>query len=61
MDQVTPIQVHSLLHEHWVQFRKGRAAVLGLFSIVLFFLLAVLGFNLLGDGLRDVLDPRMKE
>jgi ABC-type dipeptide/oligopeptide/nickel transport system permease subunit len=24
-------------------------------------LLAVLGFNLLGDGLRDVLDPRMKE
>jgi peptide/nickel transport system permease protein/dipeptide transport system permease protein len=24
-------------------------------------LVAVLGFNLLGDGLRDVLDPRMKE
>lgn len=24
-------------------------------------LLAVLGFNLLGDGLRDVLDPRLKE
>jgi ABC-type dipeptide/oligopeptide/nickel transport system permease subunit len=24
-------------------------------------LLAVLGFNLFGDGLRDVLDPRMKE
>lgn len=24
-------------------------------------LLAVLGFNLMGDGLRDVLDPRMKE
>jgi len=24
-------------------------------------LMAVLGFNLLGDGLRDVLDPRMKE
>jgi ABC-type dipeptide/oligopeptide/nickel transport system permease subunit len=22
--------------------------------------LAVLGFNLLGDGLRDALDPRMK-
>jgi ABC-type dipeptide/oligopeptide/nickel transport system permease subunit len=22
--------------------------------------LAILGFNLLGDGLRDVLDPRMK-
>jgi peptide/nickel transport system permease protein len=24
-------------------------------------LLAVLGFNLLGDGLRDILDPRMKD
>jgi ABC-type dipeptide/oligopeptide/nickel transport system permease subunit len=24
-------------------------------------LLAVLGFNLFGDGLRDVLDPRLKE
>ena len=24
-------------------------------------LLAVLGFNLMGDGLRDVLDPRMKD
>lgn len=23
-------------------------------------MLTVLGFNLLGDGLRDVLDPRMK-
>jgi ABC-type dipeptide/oligopeptide/nickel transport system permease subunit len=23
-------------------------------------LITVLGFNLLGDGLRDVLDPRMK-
>jgi ABC-type dipeptide/oligopeptide/nickel transport system permease subunit len=22
--------------------------------------LTILGFNLLGDGLRDVLDPRMK-
>lgn len=24
-------------------------------------MLAVLGFNLLGDGLRDALDPRLKE
>ncbi|RMF92797.1 MAG: ABC transporter permease, partial [Nitrospinota bacterium] len=24
-------------------------------------LLTVLGFNLLGDGLRDALDPRLKE
>lgn len=23
-------------------------------------MLTVLGFNLMGDGLRDVLDPRMK-
>ena len=26
----------------------------------LFIMLAVLGFNLLGDGLRDALDPRLK-
>ena len=25
-----------------------------------FIALAVLGFNLLGDGLRDVLDPRLR-
>jgi ABC-type dipeptide/oligopeptide/nickel transport system permease subunit len=24
-------------------------------------MLAVLGFNLLGDGLRDVLDPRLRQ
>jgi len=24
-------------------------------------LLAVLGFNLLGDGIRDILDPRMRD
>jgi peptide/nickel transport system permease protein len=24
-------------------------------------ILAVLGLNLLGDGLRDILDPRLKE
>jgi peptide/nickel transport system permease protein len=24
-------------------------------------MLAVLGFNLLGDGLRDALDPRLKQ
>jgi peptide/nickel transport system permease protein len=24
-------------------------------------MLTVLGFNLLGDGLRDLLDPRMKQ
>lgn len=33
----------------WLMFGSGAAIVLG-----------VLGFSLLGDGLRDVLDPRMK-
>lgn len=33
----------------WLMFYPGLAIVLG-----------VLGFNLLGDGLRDVLDPRMR-
>ena len=27
----------------------------------IFIALAVLGFNLLGDGLRDLLDPRLRE
>ena len=27
----------------------------------LFILVTVLGFNLLGDGIRDVLDPKMKK
>jgi ABC-type dipeptide/oligopeptide/nickel transport system permease subunit len=27
----------------------------------IFILIAVLGFMLLGDGLRDALDPRLKE
>jgi peptide/nickel transport system permease protein len=26
----------------------------------IFIALAVLGFNLLGDGLRDILDPRLR-
>jgi peptide/nickel transport system permease protein len=33
--------------EWWVSFVPGLALML-----------AVLGFNLLGDGLRDILDPR---
>jgi peptide/nickel transport system permease protein len=33
----------------WLMFYPGLVIVLG-----------VLGFNLLGDGLRDVLDPRMR-
>ena len=27
----------------------------------LFILITVIGFNLLGDGIRDVLDPKMKQ
>jgi len=34
----------------WLMFYTGAAIVLG-----------VLGFNLLGDGLRDVLDPRLRK
>ncbi len=34
----------------WVVFFPGAAIML-----------TVLGFNLLGDGLRDALDPRMKQ
>jgi peptide/nickel transport system permease protein len=35
---------------HWVATIPGLAI-----------LLMVVGFNLLGDGLRDVLDPQLKE
>jgi peptide/nickel transport system permease protein len=38
----------------------GRAPWLGIVPGVALFL-CVLGFNLLGDGLRDVLDPHLKE
>jgi peptide/nickel transport system permease protein/dipeptide transport system permease protein len=41
MEHVAASQDRSLLYEHWVQFRKGRPALLGLFIIVLFFLLAL--------------------
>ena len=43
---------------------QGRAAVFTAPHIVLFpgiaIMLTVLGFNLLGDGLRDALDPRLR-
>jgi ABC-type dipeptide/oligopeptide/nickel transport system permease subunit len=43
---------------------QGRGAVFAAPHIVLFpglaIMLTVLGFNLLGDGLRDVLDPRFE-
>ena len=42
MSEQTLTQDQSLFYEHWVQFRKGRPAVLGLFIIVMFILLATL-------------------
>jgi peptide/nickel transport system permease protein/dipeptide transport system permease protein len=43
----------------------GRALILRAWWVVTFpgitILLAVLGFNLLGDGLRDALDPRLRD
>jgi peptide/nickel transport system permease protein/dipeptide transport system permease protein len=44
---------------------NGRALILRAWWAVtfpgVFILLAVLGFNLMGDGLRDVLDPRLRD
>ena len=44
---------------------NGRALILRAWWVVTFpgvmILLAVLGFNLMGDGLRDALDPRLRE
>ncbi len=39
-----------LLHDHWISTIPGVTIVL-----------LVLGLNLLGDGLRDILDPRLRE
>jgi peptide/nickel transport system permease protein len=41
---------HHLGHAPWVSLFPGLAI-----------LVTVLGFNLLGDGLRDILDPRLQE
>jgi peptide/nickel transport system permease protein/dipeptide transport system permease protein len=44
---------------------EGRAMILRAWWVMTFpgiaILLAVLGFNLLGDGLRDALDPRLRD
>ena len=40
----------------WRRFKRNKLAMLGLLMIAL----ATLGFNLLGDGLRDALDPRLR-
>jgi peptide/nickel transport system permease protein len=44
---------------------EGRQYILRAPSTTIFpclaIFLAVLGFNLLGDGLRDTLDPRMQQ
>jgi peptide/nickel transport system permease protein len=37
----------------------GQATWLGVFP-GLFIMITVIGFNLVGDGLRDILDPRMR-
>ena len=42
MESPSNLQDHSLLYEHWVQFRKAKAAVFGLLIVVLFFVLALL-------------------
>ncbi len=39
-----------LTGEWWLSFFPG-----------LFLAITVLGFNLLGDGMRDALDPRMRD
>jgi len=45
--------------------QKGRTYIVSAPHIVIFpglaIMLTVLGFNLMGDGLRDALDPRMKK
>lgn len=51
--------------EWGLMLASGKEFVANAWWIVTFpgiaILLAVLGFNLLGDGLRDILDPKMKE
>ena len=42
--------------KYWLQTSPYIATYSGLFILV-----TVLGFNLLGDGIRDVLDPKMKK
>ena len=44
---------------------QGRAMILRAWWVMTFpgiaILLGVLGFNLFGDGLRDALDPRLRD
>ena len=42
--------------KNWLNTSPYIATYSGLFILV-----TVLGFNLLGDGVRDVLDPKMKK
>jgi ABC-type dipeptide/oligopeptide/nickel transport system permease subunit len=65
MPQPNP-SVHSLCIELIVcQARRRPPVYLSHPAITLFpglaIFLVVLGFNLLGDGLRDALDPRMQQ
>ena len=53
------------LSEWGAMIAQGRAMILRAWWVMTFpgiaILLAVLGFNLLGDGLRDALDPRLRD
>ena len=42
--------------KNWLQTSPFIATYSGIFILI-----TVLGFNLLGDGIRDVLDPKMKK
>jgi peptide/nickel transport system permease protein/dipeptide transport system permease protein len=53
------------LSEWGAMIAQGRSMILRAWWVMTFpgiaILLAVLGFNLLGDGLRDALDPRLRD
>jgi len=54
-----------LLSEWGAMIAEGRSMILRAWWVMTFpgiaILFAVLGFNLLGDGLRDALDPRLRD
>ena len=44
----------------WRRLRADRLAMVALAVVAAFLLMLVLSFNLLGDGLRDAMDPRQR-
>ena len=40
---------------------KHRATILNALAVIFAIAITVLGFNLVGDGLRDALDPQLRE